>query len=87
MNAEDIKSKSKLMVVNARNPFGRILSAWRDKFRIGCIETKLVIKTFAFRYIETHYPIVLNPSQHTCFTISPATFSPCDGRFQKSYYT
>ena len=32
VNAESIKSKSKLMVLNARNPFGRILSAWRDKF-------------------------------------------------------
>ena len=30
------------MVVNARNPFGRILSAWRDKFRLGLTETLVV---------------------------------------------
>ena len=31
-DATAIKAASNLMVVNARNPFGRLLSAWRDKF-------------------------------------------------------
>lgn len=40
VNAENIQSKSTLMVLNARNPFGRILSAWRDKFSTHASPTR-----------------------------------------------